>query len=64
MTHICRQFVRQSPSETVGKKTLGAPCVAVQLTGRPCRGKLYDAILDWEHALPESDLLMSEWHSR
>ncbi|XP_050669924.1 NAD-dependent protein deacetylase Sirt6 isoform X1 [Leptidea sinapis] len=62
--NLCkRQFVRSSPVETVGKKCSGVPC-ASGLTGRrPCRGRLYDGVLDWEHSLPENDLLMAEWHS-
>lgn len=59
-----RQFVRNCPAETVGKKCSGVPCASVHNGGRPCRGRLYDAVLDWEHSLPENDLLMSEWHSR
>ncbi|CAB3244063.1 unnamed protein product [Arctia plantaginis] len=62
--NLCkRQFVRHSPVETVGKKCSGIPCAAEHVTGRPCRGRLYDGVLDWEHSLPENDLLMSEWHS-
>lgn len=62
--NICkRQFVRSRPVETVGKKCSGIPCAAEHVTGRPCRGRLYDGVLDWEHSLPENDLLMAEWHS-
>lgn len=59
-----RQFVRSAPVETVGKKSSGVPCVSGIDGGRPCRGRLHDGVLDWEHSLPENDLLMSEWHSR
>ena len=31
--------------------------------GRPCRGKLVDFVLDWEHELPETDLSLSDSHS-
>lgn len=48
----------------MGKKCSGVPCASSHGGGRPCRGRLYDAVLDWEHSLPENDLLMSEWHSR
>ncbi|XP_041980498.1 NAD-dependent protein deacetylase Sirt6 [Aricia agestis] len=62
--NLCkRQFVRSSPVETVGKKCSGVQCAAGYNGGRPCRGRLYDGVLDWEHSLPENDLLMSEWHS-
>ncbi|XP_023938770.2 NAD-dependent protein deacetylase Sirt6 [Bicyclus anynana] len=62
--NLCkRQFVRSCPVETVGKKCSGVPCAAGHGGGRPCRGRLYDGVLDWEHSLPESDLLMSELHS-
>ncbi|CAH2049497.1 unnamed protein product, partial [Iphiclides podalirius] len=58
-----RQFIRNSPVETVGKKCSGVPCASELNGGRPCRGRLYDGVLDWEHSLPENDLLMAEWHS-
>ncbi|XP_061719777.1 NAD-dependent protein deacetylase Sirt6 [Cydia pomonella] len=62
--NLCkRQFVRSAPVETVGKKCSGVPCAAAHVYGRPCRGRLYDGVLDWEHSLPENDLLMAEWHS-
>ncbi|KAG6461766.1 NAD-dependent protein deacetylase Sirt6 isoform X2 [Manduca sexta] len=62
--NLCkRQFVRSCPVETVGKKCSGVPCAAEHTTGRPCRGRLYDGVLDWEHSLPENDLLMAEWQS-
>ncbi|XP_068622552.1 NAD-dependent protein deacetylase Sirt6 [Battus philenor] len=58
-----RQFVRSCPVETVGKKCSGVPCASEHSGGRPCRGRLFDGVLDWEHSLPENDLLMAEWHS-
>ncbi|XP_059047885.1 NAD-dependent protein deacetylase Sirt6 [Achroia grisella] len=62
--NVCkRQFVRSRPVETVGKKCSGVPCAAEHIGGRPCRGRLYDGVLDWEHSLPENDLVMAEWHS-
>ncbi|XP_034833617.1 NAD-dependent protein deacetylase Sirt6 [Maniola hyperantus] len=62
--NLCkRQFVRSCPVETVGKKCSGVPCAAGHAGARPCRGRLYDGVLDWEHSLPENDLLMSELHS-
>ncbi|KAG7300249.1 NAD-dependent protein deacetylase sirtuin-6 [Plutella xylostella] len=62
--NVCkRQYIRSAPVETVGKKCSGVPCAAELVGGRPCRGRLYDGVLDWEHSLPENDLLMAEWHS-
>ncbi|CAH0725022.1 unnamed protein product, partial [Brenthis ino] len=62
--NLCkRQYVRSQPVETVGKKCSGVPCASALTGGRPCRGRLYDGVLDWEHSLPENDLLMAEWHS-
>lgn len=63
--NLCkRQFIRSCPVETVGKKCSGVPCAADHLNGgRPCRGRLYDGVLDWEHNLPDNDLLMAELHS-
>jgi NAD+-dependent protein deacetylase sirtuin 6 len=59
-----RQFTRQSPTPTVGQKYVGSPCPSEQSKGRPCRGKLHDTILDWEHSLPDDDLEMADMHSR
>ncbi|KAJ8714460.1 hypothetical protein PYW07_002685 [Mythimna separata] len=62
--NLCkRQFIRGFPVETVGKKCSGNPCPAGYTASRPCRGKLYDGVLDWEHSLPENDLTMAELHS-
>ncbi|KAJ0175233.1 hypothetical protein K1T71_009374 [Dendrolimus kikuchii] len=63
--NVCkRQFIRSCPVETVGKKCSGVPCAADHLSGgRPCRGRLYDGVLDWEHSLPDNDLFMAEMHS-
>ncbi|XP_053667492.1 NAD-dependent protein deacetylase Sirt6 [Anopheles marshallii] len=58
-----RQYVRNSPAPTVGKKLTGNICPATG-TGRACRGgKLIDNILDWEHDLPENDLQLAFMHS-
>lgn len=62
--NVCKnQFVRSSPVETVGKKSSGVPCATGLSSRRPCRGRLHDGVLDWNHSLPENDLLMAEWHS-
>lgn len=57
------QFVRNSATTTVGQKCLGTNCPSTRLNGRPCRGRLHDTILDWEHNLPEKDLALSDFHS-
>lgn len=59
-----RQFVRNTATTSVGQKCLDIPCKAYNKAGRPCRGKLHDNILDWEHDLPQSDLDLSTLHSR
>lgn len=56
------KFVRKSPAPTVGKKCLETECKRI-IRGRPCRGKLHDTILDWEHSLPDIDLELSDYHS-
>lgn len=50
------QFIRSSPVPTVGKKSVGNSC---RNKSRPCRGQLFDNILDWEHDLPEDDLYLA-----
>ncbi|KAK3930722.1 NAD-dependent protein deacetylase Sirt6 [Frankliniella fusca] len=57
------QFIRKSATTSVGQKCLGTNCPSIRLNGRPCRGKLHDTILDWEHNLPEKDLALSDFHS-
>jgi len=56
-------FVRDSAASTVGQISLGAKCINKRDGGRACRGKLHDFVLDWEHALPDDDLQLSESHS-
>ncbi|GJQ86337.1 putative NAD binding protein [Trypoxylus dichotomus] len=58
-----RQYIRKSATTTVGQKCLETNCPRQQISGRACRGKLCDTILDWEDNLPESDLKMAELHS-
>ena len=64
---VCKkQFVRDSPAPTVGQKPVGKACpgrTANSGRGRPCRGKLVDFVLDWEHELPDTDLSLSDSHS-
>ena len=58
-----RQFIQKTSVPTVGQKEIGVDCPWTKSGGRPCRGKLHDNILDWEHNLPERDLQMAEMHS-
>lgn len=61
---IFRQFVRNFATKSVGKKCLETVCRSEQIGGRPCRGKMHDTILDWEHNLPDNDLALADLHSR
>ncbi|KAG7209501.1 hypothetical protein KM043_015586 [Ampulex compressa] len=58
-----KQFVRNFATKSVGKKSLDTVCRSEQIGGRPCRGRMHDTILDWEHNLPDSDLTLSDLHS-
>ncbi|KAF7995115.1 hypothetical protein HCN44_004587 [Aphidius gifuensis] len=58
-----RQFIRNFATTSVGKKSLDTVCRSESIGGRPCRGKLHDTILDWEHNLPDNDLALSDLHS-
>ncbi|ODM97706.1 NAD-dependent protein deacetylase Sirt6 [Orchesella cincta] len=58
-----RQFIQGSAVPTVGQKEMGLNCPWMKAGGRPCRGKLHDNILDWEHNLPDRDLEMADMHS-
>lgn len=61
---VPRQFIRNFATKSVGKKSLDTVCRSEQIGGRPCRGRMHDTILDWEHNLPDSDLTLSDLHSR
>lgn len=54
-----RQNVCNQPVPTMGLKPTGNPCSDKPGRGT-CRGKLHDTILDWEDALPETDLIQAE----
>lgn len=58
-----RQFIRNCSTKSVGKKCLETVCRSGHTGGRPCRGKMHDTILDWEHSLPNDDLTLSDLHS-
>lgn len=58
-----RQYIRNTPSETVGQKYSGGICKGGK-NARSCRGgQLLDNILDWEHDLPDKDLDLALMHS-
>ncbi|XP_053695308.1 NAD-dependent protein deacetylase Sirt6 [Sabethes cyaneus] len=58
-----RQYIRNKPAPTVGKKLTGEVCKGTK-NSRACRGgNLIDNILDWEHDLPEKDLDLAFMHS-
>ncbi|KAF7255263.1 hypothetical protein EG68_09169 [Paragonimus skrjabini miyazakii] len=48
-------FVRNTPSTTMGLRQTNTLCSYVKPSGRCCRGKLCDTILDWESDLPQLD---------
>ncbi|XP_014209603.1 NAD-dependent protein deacetylase Sirt6 [Copidosoma floridanum] len=58
-----KQFIRNFATKSVGKKCLETVCRSEQIGGRPCRGKMHDTILDWEHNLPDNDLALADLHS-
>lgn len=62
-SHKHRQYVRSTPTPTVGQKRTGGICKGGK-GARACRGGyLVDNILDWEHDLPDKDLDMALSHS-
>ncbi|CAI2316936.1 unnamed protein product [Caenorhabditis sp. 36 PRJEB53466] len=58
-----REYVRESIVMSVGLKATGRACEGNAKTGRPCRGKLRDATLDWDSAIEQKHLEMidSAW---
>ncbi|CAK8697035.1 unnamed protein product [Clavelina lepadiformis] len=58
-----REFVMDFVSPTMGLKSTGSKCLHKKRRGN-CRGVLCDTILDWEDALPDDQLEMSEKFSR
>ncbi|KAM6920415.1 NAD-dependent protein deacylase sirtuin-6 [Lycodopsis pacificus] len=60
-----RQYVREKVIGVMGLKPTGRHCDVLRSRGlRACRGKLISTILDWEEALPDSDLNRAEDASR
>ncbi|XP_023223189.1 NAD-dependent protein deacetylase Sirt6-like [Centruroides sculpturatus] len=59
-----RLFVQNTAGKSVGQKNTGVLCPIPKSNNKPCRGTLYDTILDWEDELPEIDLKMAEKHSK
>lgn len=59
-----RQYIRQKAVTSVGQRELPVSCPSVNGGRQPCRGRLHDTILDWEHELPVRDLGMADVHSK
>ncbi|KAM9322028.1 NAD-dependent protein deacylase sirtuin-6 isoform 2-T2 [Pholidichthys leucotaenia] len=60
-----RQYVREKVIGVMGLKPTGRYCDVVRSRGlRACRGKLISTILDWEDALPDTDLNKADEASR
>ncbi|KAJ8367465.1 hypothetical protein AAFF_G00317620 [Aldrovandia affinis] len=60
-----KQYVRDTVIGTMGLKPTGRRCDVIRSRGlRACRGKLMGTILDWEDALPDTDLARAEEASR
>lgn len=57
------QYINRNVVPTMGVKLTGKNCTQQKSRGT-CRGKLYDTILDWEHALPDRDLELADKHAR
>ncbi|KAJ7523565.1 hypothetical protein O6H91_18G054200 [Diphasiastrum complanatum] len=56
----CRkEYLRDTEVETIGLKETGRRCVLAN-----CGGKLIDTIVDWEDALPSTELYLAEKHSK
>ncbi|PIK43703.1 putative NAD-dependent protein deacetylase sirtuin-6-like [Apostichopus japonicus] len=58
-----REYVQPTAVPTLGLKPTGKVCSQMKSRGK-CRGKLRDTILDWEDALPETDLELADKYSR
>ena len=63
--NLCsRQYIRCRAVTTVGQKDMNVACPAIKSGKIPCRGKLHDTVLDWEHELPIKDLALADIHSK
>ena len=60
---LSRFWATDEPVKTVGQKLVGQACFGQRDSGRPCRGKLRDNILDWEDRLPDRDMQVAQAHS-
>ncbi|KAK6179986.1 hypothetical protein SNE40_012218 [Patella caerulea] len=56
------KYINNKCSPTMGLKPTGEQCRQQKARG-VCRGRLHDAILDWEDALPDHDLTLADKHS-
>jgi len=56
--------IRDKAVPTVGQKPTGAVCEKRKRGGRPCRGKMFDTVLDWEANLPAAELALAEHQSK
>ncbi|KAG5451613.1 NAD-dependent protein deacetylase sirtuin-6 [Clonorchis sinensis] len=56
-------FARSTPSTTMGLRRTDVFCTYTKPSGRGCRGRLCDTILDWESDLPELDYHLAIEHS-
>jgi len=57
------QYIRENCVKTMAQNLTGGLCSQMKSRGL-CRGKLIDTILDWEGALPDTDLDLAEEHSK
>jgi len=59
------EFLLNNCVPTIGQKYTGRLCGEQRAgTGRVCRGRRRDSVLDWEHELPERHAAMAERESR
>ncbi|ESO89974.1 hypothetical protein LOTGIDRAFT_83936, partial [Lottia gigantea] len=56
------KYINSHCSPTMGLKLTGNLCTQQKPRGI-CRGRLHDAILDWEDSLPDHDLNLADYHS-
>uniref|UniRef100_A0AC35TUN8 Deacetylase sirtuin-type domain-containing protein n=1 Tax=Rhabditophanes sp. KR3021 TaxID=114890 RepID=A0AC35TUN8_9BILA len=54
-----RKYFRDNMIETIGLKLTGRKCEGSS-SGKPCRGSLKDATLDWEDELPEPEFTITQ----
>ncbi|CAL8095426.1 unnamed protein product [Calicophoron daubneyi] len=57
-------YIRSTPSKTMGLRPTGVSCTLIKSSSRACRGKICDTILDWESDLPSEDYNRAIEHSK